>query len=256
MRLGGSAAVAGGYTAAAVVGGRRAATMLQVAPDLFTDEQILKMPGRVRMPVRMTVVRLRRGDLLVHSPLALTRERLSAVIRLDAVAYVVAPSLLHHRFAGAWVARLPGAKLFGPPGLARKRKDLRLAGVLDGADDRTSPWGADLEHILIAGVPRISETVFFHRPTATLIVSDLLFNILHPANLPTKLLLSFTGTRGHLAMSRVWRRYTKDRKALRASLEQVLSWPFERIVPGHGEIVDGPDAVSRARHALAWGLGN
>jgi Domain of unknown function (DUF4336) len=220
----------------------------QVAPDLFTEQQILRLPIGVRLPLRMTVVRLPRGGLWVHSPLPLTSDRLKTVVRLDAVEYLVAPSLLHHRFAGPWLARCAGAKLYGAPGLDRKRKDLRLTGVLGGKEP--APWAAVLDEVLIEGAPRIGETVFFHRPTETLIASDLLFNILEPANLPTKLLLTMTGTRGQLAMSRVWRRQTKDPPALRASIERVLRWPFRRILPGHGDIIDGADAHARARAVL------
>jgi hypothetical protein len=224
----------------------------EVAPDLFTAEDLLALPAGVKMPVRMTAVRLPRGGLLVHSPLALTDVRLVSVARVDAVEYLVAPSCLHHRFVGPWVARFAGAKLYGAPGLARKRKDLTLAGVLGQGDP--PPWAAVLDQILIEGAPGINETVFLHRPTGSLLVSDLLFNILQPANLVTRLALTVTGTNGRLAMSRLWRRYTKNRQALKASIERVLAWDFQRILPSHGEVLEGPDVAARARQALAWAL--
>jgi hypothetical protein len=224
----------------------------EVAPDLFTAEDLLALPAGVKMPVRMTAVRLPRGGLVVHSPLALTDGRLVSVARVAAVEYLVAPSCRHHRFVGPWVARFAGAKLYGAPGLGRKRKDLRLAGVLGEEDP--PPWAAVLDQILIEGAPGINETVFLHRPTGSLIVTDLLFNIVHPANLVTRLTLAVTGTSGRLAMSRLWRRYTKDRKALKASVERVLAWDFQRILPAHGDIVEGADVVARARDALAWAL--
>jgi len=39
-----------------------------------------------------------------------------------------------------------------------------------------------------------------------------------------------------------------DRAALRRSIEQVLRWDFERILPGHGDVVErgGPDALRAA----------
>ena len=40
----------------------------------------------------------------------------------------------------------------------------------------------------------------------------------------------------------------RDRTAARASLERILRWDFQRIVPGHGEIVE-----MGAREALAEG---
>lgn len=227
--------------------------MLQeVAPDLFTAVDILALPGGFKMPVRMSAVRLPRGGLLVHSPIALTDGRLVSVARLDAVEYVLAPNCLHHRFVAPWLARFAGAKLYGAPGLADKRSDLRFAGVL--GEGAPPPWAPVLDQILIAGAPSLNESVFFHRPTRTLLVTDLLFNILRPANFITGLILGITGTRGRLAMSRLWRRYTKDRAALRTSVERVLDWDFERILPAHGDIVEGPRTKDRARAALTWAL--
>ena len=224
----------------------------EVAPDLFTAEDVLALPAGVKMPVRMTAVRLPRGGLVVHSPLALTDGRLVQVARLDAVEYLVAPNCLHHRFVAPWVTRFAGAKLYGAPGLARKRKDLALFGVLGKGEP--PPWVSVLDQTLLEGAPHLNETVFLHRPTRSLIVSDLLFNILHPANLATKLVLSLTGTNGRLAMSRMWKRYTKDRKALKASIERVLAWDFTRIIPAHGDILEGPEVPAQARAALAWAL--
>jgi hypothetical protein len=224
--------------------------LTEIAPELWTAEETLTFPGWVKLPVRMTLARLPRGGLVVHSPLPLTEERLRAVARIDKVEYLLAPSCLHHRFAGQWLRRFAGAKLYGAPGLRKKRKDLRFAGVL-GAEG-IAPWGAVLDQRLIEGAPGLNETVFFHRPSRTLLVSDLLFNIEEPANFMTRVVLNMMGTRGRLAMSRAWRRYTKDRQKLRASVEKVLAWDFARILPGHGAVFESPQAPRHARAALAW----
>src|SRR5688572_20688755 len=212
----------------------------EVASDLFTAEDVLALPAGFKMPVRMTAVRLPRGGLLVHSPIALTDGRLVSVARLDAVEYLLAPNRQHHRFVGPWLARFAGAKLYGAPGLPAKRRDLKFSGVLGPETAASAPWASVLDQTLIEGAPGLSETVFFHRPTRSLLVTDLLFNIVSPANILTKLILTMTGTRGRLAMSRLWRRYTRDRRALKASVERVLSWDFERLLPAHGDILEGP----------------
>jgi len=225
--------------------------LVEVGPEIWTAEDTLGLPGGVKLPIRMTVCRLPRGGLFVHSPLPLREPLLMAVARIDAVEYLVAPSCLHHRFVGPWLTRFPGAKLYGAEGLARKRKDLQFAGVLGRGE---APWGAVIDQALIAGAPRLNETVFLHRPSRSLLVTDLLFNVSEPANFMTGLVLRMMGTRGRLAMSRAWRRYTRDRKALKASLEQVLSWDFGRILPGHGAVFESDEAPVKARAALAWGL--
>jgi Domain of unknown function (DUF4336) len=228
-----------------------------LGPDLWTAQDILRLPAGVRLPLRMTAIRLPKGGLVVHSPLPLTDDLLKAVARIDAVEYLIAPSNLHHRFAGQWLQRFAGAKLYGSVGLPKKRKDLAFAGQLaaSGDDGAPAPWALVLDQQLVAGAPRLNEVAFFHRPTGTLLVSDLLFNVTRPTNVMTGLVLSMAGTKGRLAMSRAWRSYTKDKRALKASLEKILAWPFTRILPGHGEVFEDPAAVEKARAAMVWALG-
>ena len=95
----------------------------------------------------------------------------------------------------------------------------------------------------MAGAPKLNEVVFLHRPTGTLLVSDLLFNVTAAGQLRHPAGADHAGTRGRLAMSRAWRGYTKDRPALKASLEKVLGWTFTRILPGHGAVFEDPQAV-------------
>ncbi len=228
-----------------------------LGPDLWTAQDILRLPAGVRLPLRMTAIRLPKGGLVVHSPLPLTDDLLKAVARIDAVEYLIAPSNLHHRFAGQWQKRFAGAKLYGSVGLPKKRKDLAFAGQLaaSGDDGAPAPWALVLDQQLVAGAPKLNEVAFFHRSTGTLLVSDLLFNVTHPANVMTGLVLSMAGTKGRLAMSRAWRGYTKDKPALKASLEKILAWPFTRILPAHGEVFEDPAAVEKARAAMVWALG-
>lgn len=56
------------------------------------------------------------------------------------------------------------------------------------------------------------------------------------------------GVYGRLGVSRTIRLATRDRVAARASLERILAWDFERVIVGHGEIVDtgGRAAIERA----------
>ena len=48
--------------------------------------------------------------------------------------------------------------------------------------------------------------------------------------------------------SRMIRQLVSDRSAFRDSLERVLEWDFERIVPGHGDVLEqgGPTALRGA----------
>ena len=41
---------------------------------------------------------------------------------------------------------------------------------------------------------------------------------------------------------------------MRDSVQRILDWPFVRILPGHGALLEAPDAPERARQALAWAV--
>jgi hypothetical protein len=226
---------------------------------LHTAEDSLRLPGNVRLPIRMTVVELPDGGVLVHSPTPPDPALVDAVTAIGPVRHLVAPNLLHHVSVGAWHERFPSATLWAPAGLARKRPDLRVQATLGPAEPGSAapaapPWAATFEPLPLAGCPSLDETVFFHGASRSLVCTDLLFNIRVPATWTTGLVLTLMGTRGKLAMSRAWRRYGRDRAALAESLERVLTRDFRRVLPGHGDVFQDEGAVAACRAALAWGL--
>jgi hypothetical protein len=46
--------------------------------------------------------------------------------------------------------------------------------------------------------------------------------------------------------------YVKDRAAFAGSAVEILKMPIERVVPAHGEVLDGAGAKERFSEALAW----
>lgn len=57
--------------------------------------------------------------------------------------------------------------------------------------------------------------------------------------------------RRRLGPTAAFRLGIRDREAARRSVERILEWEFDRILPGHGEIVEagGREAL---RRDLAW----
>jgi hypothetical protein len=222
----------------------------QLDSDLWVTESPLRFLG-LEVGARMTVIRLPRSRLLVHSPIAATPERLRQVRSLGSVAYVVAPNRLHHLFVGEWQQACPEAAVHVAPGLERKRPDLRIAGVLG---DRAEPgWADAIDQVLVGGIPWTNEVVFFHRPSATLVVSDLAFNVGAGSPPLTRIAFRAGGTYGRLAPTLVERLLVRDRSAFRRSLTRILEWPFERVVVAHGEVCErnGKDELARG---YAWVL--
>jgi hypothetical protein len=207
-----------------------------IAPDVLSVERWVKLRGGLRFPVRMTVVRLGDGTLWVHSPVAVDDAIDRELAELGQVGHLIAPNHQHFLYAAAARARHPGARLWGAPGIASKRAGIAFDAEL-GAD---SPWPEEIEQVVIGGVPAMSEVVFFHRPSGTLIVTDVVFNLQETRGLAMSMLTWMTGTRRGLAQSRVWGVLLRERAAARDSLRRVLAWPSQRLVMAHGAPIEGP----------------
>jgi hypothetical protein len=209
-----------------------------------------RLPGLgLQLPARMSVLPLGAGKLALISPTPIDHGIAAALARLGEVQFLIAPNLLHHLYLAAAAKRYPGAQVLAPPGLRQKRPDLSIHGTLD----QPAPEAvADAVEVLrMQGAPGIDEFVFFHRATRTLVVTDLVFNVLPPQGLAAHIFLFLGGCHGRLAQSRVWRFAIKDRAAAADSVHQILSLPFDTLVMAHGEIVH-TDARTRLAAALGW----
>jgi hypothetical protein len=201
------------------------------------------------MPVRSTIARLTDGSLWVHSPPEPTPALTQALEALGPVRHIVAPSCLHHLHFGAFASHYPEARTYGAPGLARKREDLAFSDTLDAS---TPPeWASEIVPVPLEGAPRAGEVVFLHRPSGSLLVTDLVFNVTRPEGFMTHLVLGMTGTRGRLAKSRVWGQLVQDRPRFERSLARVLSLEFDRLIVAHGDVID-----QGGREALRAALGH
>jgi hypothetical protein len=215
-----------------------------IAPSLWSVTHSLHLRG-VRLPTRMSAVRLPGGELLLHSPVPIDDALAAELDALGPVRWIVAPTLLHDRFVGQALQRYPAARLHAAPGFAAAHPALPAAETL--TDEAPPAWRGVIDQRLIRGAPRVNEVVFLHRPSATLIVSDLVFNVQRPEGWMTALMLRTFGTYKRLGQSRLWRVLARDRAAMRESLGPVLAWPFERVLPGHGDPVTEDARASMAR---------
>jgi hypothetical protein len=200
--------------------------------------------------LRGTVVDLGDGSLFVYSPVQLSVAR-EAVNSLGSVAHIVSPNKLHHLFLGEWQAAFPGSRLYAPPGLRAKRPDLQFEAEL--GDQANSTWSHVIEQRVVRGSFFMAEVVFFHRPSGTLLVGDLIenhdargFDRWHRAVARANGMLAPSGTTPRNYRFTFWRR-----SQARRTVREVLSWNPKRVV-----LVHSPDIVEDAqpflRHAFAW----
>jgi len=197
---------------------------------------------------RMTVLRLPSGGLWLHSAIRIDAQLKAEIDALGPVQHIVAPNAYHHLYAGPAATLWPKAQVHAPRQLRKKRPDLRVDAELSDTPDPS--WGGALVPVPIAG-NLIHETVFVHRPTRTLINSDLVENFEGSPHLPTRVYLWASGILGTVGLGRLVRLTFRDHPAARRSLDRLLAEDFDRIVLAHGRIVPngGRDAV---RNAYRW----
>ena len=126
---------------------------------------------------------------------------------LGPVRHVVAPNCIHDTYLEGWFAADPQARF-----------------VFD-------------QHI-VRGMPRLNEVAFLHRPSRTLIVTDLVFNLGPEMPFLSRVLLKLNDCDCKFAVSRLLKTTIKDRAAVRKSIDHILSWDFDRIVVSHGRNVE------------------
>ena len=220
-------------------------TIRPLAPTLWVSEHPLRVAG-LELGRRMTIVRLPGGGLWLHSVAHLTPERRSAIDEFGTVRFVVAPNPFHHQYLEAYREAYPEAVFAAGPRLPEKRPDLSFDLVL--ADHPDPRWESELDQLVFAGNPLLPEVVFHHRPSRTLILTDLCFHLNADRPLLTRLAARVLGTYEKFAVSRLVRRGFSERDAARASLARVMAWDFDRVIVGHGDIIehDGREALARA----------
>jgi len=223
----------------------RDSALRQLATDLWVATRPLPIAvGDVG--ARMTVIRTR-GDLLLHSPIALDDATKRAVDALGAVRWIVAPNKAHHLFVAPWATAYPNAATCAPQGLGEKRRDLRFVHTLD-AGPKPESWPDDVDYLLVEGAPLLNELAMLHPPSRTLVLTDLVFNVHAGASNRARFFHWVVGATDRFGPHRLIRGSFRNRSAVRQSIERVLAWDFDRIVMSHGDVLEtgGRAAMERA----------
>ncbi|MEK6747884.1 MAG: DUF4336 domain-containing protein [Pseudomonadota bacterium] len=217
--------------------------MRQVDQSLWVSEQSFSLLG-VDIGNRMTVIDVCDGKLFVHSPVPLDEGVRNAVRQLGVVSWIVTPNRCHGLYVGDWLAAFPGARYFAAPGACIKVQ----AYAEPLAECHAFQWAKTIDVVSIGGIPKLNEFAFFHHPSRTLLLTDLVFNMPKHGGWWPQMLLRANGTLGAFGPSRMLRAMVEDYAQFRASLEKIMDWDFERIVMSHGVMVmkNGKALMARA----------
>lgn len=209
--------------------------MRSIGPQIWIDEQPAKIPVVGNLGVRMTVIRLKSGKVMVISPIPMTENRKSELAQIGPVEFLIGPNSMHHLSLRKYQETYPLAQLVAPEKLQKKRANLKFQITLK--DNQSYPWSDEVEMLIVDGKGTMSEAVFYHKLSHTLIVTDLLFNISKPEKWSERIVYFINGLNRGLTTSNLARTVFNDRKYLKQQILKISQWEFDQIVLAHGEIV-------------------
>ncbi|HVZ73456.1 MAG TPA: DUF4336 domain-containing protein [Polyangia bacterium] len=205
--------------------------------------------GPMWFNARMTLIRLRGGEILVHSPCGFDEPLAAETSALGRVTAIIAPGNLHWLHVHSCQRAFPQASTYVCPGVEARAKRLTFDVVL--GDEAPALWAGELSQVVLRGTRLAREVAFFHHASRSLILVDLVENF-SPATAGTSRLLRI-GLRALGMWNRPrpapeYRFAWGDEARAREGLERILSWNFERVVLAHGDVItrDAHQVVARA----------
>ena len=152
------------------------ATSLEVfVPDELWLRGYVVSVGGARINARMTVIKLRSGDLLIHSPCAFDEALTAEVAALGPVAAIIAPGNFHWLHVRSCQQAFPQAVTYICPGVEKRAKGLTFDEVL--GDEAPALWAGELSQVYLQGTRVMREVAFFHHASKTLILVDMVENV-------------------------------------------------------------------------------
>lgn len=233
-------------------------TPKQVADDVWVVDAEPIHAGGIPLPIRMTVLRLAGGELLLHSPIPYRPSLQRDLETLGRIGHLVAPSVGHWMFLRDWQAACPNAITWAVPGL-RDRGQVRRSSVrIDAELTDRSPrvWADEIDQVLVAG-PVFKEVCLFHRPSKSLLLTDLIINLegdLLPALVrPLARVLGIVAPDGKAPLYLRLLLRTNHKEVSRAA-QRLVAFKPDRVIFTHGHWF-ARNATDELRRSLSWLLG-
>ena len=205
----------------------------------------------MRITTRATAVRLNDGSIWFHSPVEFDESLAAEISELGEVRFLIAPNIYHHLFLGEWQRHFPEAELLAAPGLSSKRSDLTFGRTLGHAT--ASAWPDEIEQVLFAGSRAFDEFIFFHRPSSTAILTDLIVNIrAEHHTVRGRLIARIEGVTYPSGRTPLLYRWSmKDKNLGAAAIAELLAFAPDAAVISHGEWFR-EIATDELRHRFSW----
>ncbi len=210
----------------------------------------------LELPVRMTVARLADGNMWLHSPTQYDEQLRLAIERLGPIRHLIAPNVAHWSFLKDWQSACPSAATWAAPGL-RERSEVRRSGVVLDEDlhfEVPDAWAADFEQVVVPGGFGVNEVAFLHRPSRTLVLTDLIQNF-EQDKISTwaRPLAKLAGVLAPDGQAPVHLRFAigRRREAAQIAARRMIGWQPDRVIFAHGRWFDW-DGTGRLKKSLRW----
>ncbi|KAG7361173.1 protein of unknown function DUF4336 containing protein [Nitzschia inconspicua] len=247
-------------------------------PGVYTGDRPFYW-NRIDVGCRMCVIQLENSnDLWVHSPVGLDSATKNALNKLGTVKYVVSPNYEHLKFAEQWYKEYPDAFMWGCPGLAEKLPNIEWEGEIPTGllrptreDQKQNCWNfneivplhLDMEVNPFTGKPFFNEVIFFHRPSKTLMTTDLFWNYPQPEGVPNSHLndsgewelapsvssVPIGSLLWKQGMDKVYLPFYKNfmvnNRSYYDEVKKIIldEWNVETLIPAHGDIIRGKEVI-------------
>ncbi|QOZ28172.1 DUF4336 domain-containing protein [Bradyrhizobium sp. CCBAU 51753] len=229
-----------------------------VADDVWiVDGPVIRFGPRwfkIPFSTRATIIRLPDRRLFIHSPTPLVDELKAEIASLGVPSWIIGPNRLHYWWIPQWHAAFPNARVFLAPRIREQAGD---ALMLDGElleRETGYPWDAWIATLPVAG-SYMTEIVFFHRPSRTLVLTDLIENF-EADRLGSPLMRFLTRLGGvrdpdGSTPSDLRSTFARNKAALRDAVARMIAWNPERIILAHGRWYKW-NGRAELRRAFRW----
>jgi len=201
----------------------------------------------------MTIVKLRDGAIWIESPVPVSSKTLEEIKDLGPVKYLVAATPRHVWRLDNARKQFPDAQLWvcQPTRLTLQHGELPITGTL--TDTPPPDWADDFEQLAFKGNRFLSEVLFYHKKSHTVIINDLIQMNKKVKGKPlTNFIFRIAGVlypKG--GVSRDLKMSFTDRDSARQSLEKLLSWDFNKLIIAHGDCIE-TDAKAFVEEKFRW----
>ena len=215
--------------------------------DIWTMAFPLRFLG-MQLGRRVSVMRLPGNRLVLHSTAPFSAEQVHEIHSLARLEFILEGTTLHDTYSREGQKAFPASTYLVPEGFPKAAMKNR-AGSIREIEDLTQ---GEIQVVRLEGMRMFNEYACFHRSSRTLIVCDLLFNLVHATGWTRWCMKRLMGVKQWPAVDRPVRWAVRDRNAFQHSLQVMLSWDFERVVVAHGAIIERGgkrkvvDAIQRA----------